>query len=131
MDDSRRYEPVDFGVDIIADDRATIVAVEGEADLITANYLQQTLLAALESAYALVVDLCGCSFMDSEGLQAILMARRVAARNGVPLAVSCHSASAAHLLFELTIADQIDVHESRDGALAAVAGAPGDQTANE
>jgi len=52
---------------------AAVVSVMGEVDLATAPALEQTLRgAAKDVAGELIVDLSGCSFLDSSGLRALL-----------------------------------------------------------
>jgi anti-sigma B factor antagonist len=53
-----------------------VVSVMGEVDLATAPALEQTLLAvAKDRAGQVIVDLSGCSFLDSSGLRALLATR--------------------------------------------------------
>ena len=53
-----------------------VVSVMGEVDRATAQALEQTLLeVADDRAGELIVDLSGCSFLDTCGLRALLVAR--------------------------------------------------------
>ena len=53
-----------------------VVSVMGEVDLATAPALEQTLLGAAEDRTGeVIVDLTGCSFLDSRGLGALIATR--------------------------------------------------------
>ena len=53
-----------------------VVSVMGEVDRATAQALEQTLLEVAEDrAGEVIVDLSGCSFLDTCGLRALLAAR--------------------------------------------------------
>ena len=53
-----------------------VVSVAGELDLATAPAFERTLLDVTESGTAeVIVDLTGCSFLDSTGLRALVAAR--------------------------------------------------------
>ena len=53
-----------------------VVSVMGEVDLATASALEQTLLGVEDDRPGeMIVDLSGCSFLDSSGLRALLATR--------------------------------------------------------
>jgi anti-anti-sigma factor len=52
-------------------ERATVATIRGEVDLSNADRLLDDLMAQVGAAPWLVVDLGGCSYMDSAGLQVI------------------------------------------------------------
>jgi anti-sigma B factor antagonist len=53
-----------------------VVSVMGEVDVATAPALEQTLLGVADAhADDVIVDLTGCSFLDSQGLSALIEAR--------------------------------------------------------
>ena len=52
-------------------DRATVVTVRGEVDLSNADRLLDELMARVGAKPWLVVDLSGCSYLDSAGLRVI------------------------------------------------------------
>ena len=55
---------------------APVVSVMGEVDLATAPALEQTLLGVAENGTGeVIVDLTGCTFLDSRGLGALLATR--------------------------------------------------------
>ena len=51
-----------------------LLSARGEVDLVTAPLLERSLEAALATTGAVELDLHGVSFMDSQGLRAILLA---------------------------------------------------------
>ncbi|MCE3554694.1 STAS domain-containing protein [Pseudonocardia sp. RS11V-5] len=73
-------------------DHATVVAIAGEIDLVTAAGLDETLQAELEAEPAvLVLDLTGVDFFTSVGLTAVALAQRGAEERGVALRVVADS----------------------------------------
>jgi anti-sigma B factor antagonist len=58
------------------DDGMSVVSVMGDVDLATAPVLERTLLDVTEAgAGGVIVDLTGCSFLDSHGLRALLVTK--------------------------------------------------------
>jgi anti-anti-sigma factor len=51
--------------------RATVASIDGEVDMSNADRLLDELMAHVGSAPWLVIDLTGCSYLDSAGLRAI------------------------------------------------------------
>jgi anti-sigma B factor antagonist len=82
------------------------VAVAGEVDAYTAPRMLAELLAALETDARLTVDLAGVTFMDSQGLAALLRARQEAERRGGQLRLERVSPRVRKLL-ELTRLDTV------------------------
>src|SRR4051812_18951045 len=74
----------------------TIVSVTGEIALASAPRLAAAMQAADTPT---VVDLCGCTFIDSSGL-AVLLSHNV--RPGTELAIACLPGSPPAKLFDLT-----------------------------
>ena len=52
-------------------ERATVATIDGEVDMSNADRLLDELMARVGSAPWLVIDLTGCSYLDSAGLRAI------------------------------------------------------------
>jgi anti-anti-sigma factor len=52
-------------------ERATVASIGGEVDISNADRLLDELMAHVGSAPWLVIDLTGCSYLDSAGLRAI------------------------------------------------------------
>ena len=72
------------------DSGAPVVSVMGEVDMATAPALEQALLDAAEDRTGtgeVIVDLTGCSFLDSRGLTTLIEARERLERSNRPLAV--------------------------------------------
>lgn len=65
----------DFGVTVEQLGQATVARVTGDLDLATSPELE-TAVAGLPSNGRLVIDLTGCTFLDSTGLRAIVLAGR-------------------------------------------------------
>lgn len=79
-----------FGIDTGIAGHATVVAVRGEVDLVTAPKLEQALgTAAAERPRGLIVDLTATSFFDSAGVHALLRSGSQAEADGVRLSVVC------------------------------------------
>ncbi len=95
--------------------------VQGEVDLGSGKRLEQELAALVDGGAAVVVNLCGCTFLDSSGLSALIRTARTTAEPG-RFAICCLPQGTVRHLFSLTRAHQLlPVHEDRDAAIAAVA----------
>jgi anti-sigma B factor antagonist len=79
---------------------ASRVMVEGEIDLLTSPQLRAALEAELASAEEVILDLSRTQFIDSSGLQAIVLAVQ-AQSDGHKLKVSSSLPAQAQRLFEL------------------------------
>jgi anti-sigma B factor antagonist len=100
---SRRFdaviEPLDSG--------AHVVSVMGEVDLATAPALEQTLLGVAEDrADEVIVDLTGCSFLDSNGLKALLATRARLERSNRRLALVLSNPNVLRI-FQITQSDEL------------------------
>jgi anti-anti-sigma factor len=69
-------DPVEVTVDGPGTPRSVRVAAAGEIDILTAPRLEAALRAALDAYDLVVVDLSGVTFMDAQGLNALLAAHR-------------------------------------------------------
>ena len=59
------------------DDGRPVLSVMGEVDLATAPVLEETLVDLVETGIGdVIVDLSGCSFLDSAGVRALVAASR-------------------------------------------------------
>jgi anti-anti-sigma factor len=74
------------------------IAVEGDLTIYSAAADKQALLAALEAAAALEVDLSRVAEMDTAGLQLLVLLKREAARRGKSMRLVAHSAAALGVL---------------------------------
>jgi anti-anti-sigma factor len=83
-------------------DRRTRIAVEGELDLLTSPSLASALDRGFAEADELFLDLSGVLFIDSAGLQAILVALQSHRSDGKALTISSSLPTQARRLFEIT-----------------------------
>jgi anti-sigma B factor antagonist len=110
----------------VIDDRATVVAVEGEIHVSTAPEFSAMLSATVDGGRtSLVLDLTGVMFIDSTGLSVLLNALRQVTHVGGQMAVVCSNPTVLRL-FEITRLDTtFDIHAELEPALAAVQAAAG------
>ena len=116
-----------FGVEVTSAVGGTaVVAVQGEADLHTAQELRAAINDAIDSgATSLVVDLSEATFIDSMTLGVLLGAvKRLRSIDG-HVSVVCKDANIRRI-FEITLLDRVfTLYRSRETALEAeVPGAP-------
>ena len=101
----------------IADSNHRIVAVGGEVDLYSAPALEQVLGEEADSGAPIVVDLTGCSYFDSSGLNVLLRLRKAL---GYAYPIVAPRAAAARRLFELAHVEELfALYETRGDAVAA------------
>ena len=116
-----------FGVEVTSAVGGTaVVAVQGEADLHTAQELRAVINDAIDSgATSLVVDLNDATFIDSMTLGVLLGAVKRLRSVGGHVSVVCADANIRRI-FEITLLDRVfTLYRSRDTALdAEVPGAP-------
>ncbi len=95
-----------------------VVAVEGEADLHTAQELRAAINDAIdEGATSLVVDLSDATFIDSMTLGVLLGAVKRLRPVGGQVSVVCTDVNIRRI-FEITLLDRVfALHRSRDMAL--------------
>ena len=79
---------------------AEIVAVTGDVDLATVDVLRARLTSALERGNKVVLDLREVSFMDTQGLAAVIEAERSSSASGTPFVV-VRAPATVHRLFEM------------------------------
>ncbi len=101
---------------VISDHGAIRVAVvDGEVDMASADHFERALVKSLASAH-LIVDLAGCTFLDSSGLRALVSASRQAHALGRRMVIA-RPASRVTQLLELTrIVDAIPVFDELEQA---------------
>jgi anti-anti-sigma factor len=108
------------------EDGIRVIAVRGELDLSTASDLEGPLEDVVASADAAVlVDLCGCEFIDSTGIALIVRTwQRLdqgADGDGSGRVVICSDNEQVRRVLEITgIELSIPIHRTRDEALAAL-----------
>lgn len=93
--------PPPFTTSVSTDEIASVVAVEGELDLETADAFDAAVEEALATGQAVVIDVTGCSFMDSTGLQRALRHREAASRAGQGFALALTPQGPVDRLVEL------------------------------
>lgn len=104
-----------------------MVSVSGEVDLATAPALARTLLDATEDPTGeLIVDLTGCTFLDSRGLRALIATRARLERSNRPLALVLTNPNVLRI-FQITQCDELfEIYPS----LQAAAGRHGNGNGN-
>jgi anti-sigma B factor antagonist len=105
---------VDFAIAVESRDDSFVVRVDGELDMANAAAFENAVASTTDPTHV-VVDLSGCTFLDSAGLRAITSALRRAE------AVSIVANDPAILrVLEITALDTMtSIHASLDDALAA------------
>ena len=83
---------------------ATLVSVEGELDLSTAEEVVEPTGLAVNADCPLILDLSACTFVDSTGLRYVLHAHTALADSGRAMAVVIRDAHVREL-FSLTAID--------------------------
>jgi anti-anti-sigma factor len=87
-----------------AADRA-VVALTGECDLEGRDAMTAALLAAVENARTVRVDLAGVTFLDSSGVHSLVVAHRAAEQAGGRLFVAGAEGAVARVLEVTGVAD--------------------------
>jgi anti-sigma B factor antagonist len=97
---------------------APVVSVMGEVDLATAPAFAQTLLGATEDwTGEVIVDLTGCSFLDSRGLGALLATRGRLGHSNRRLALVVTNRSVMRI-FQITQFDELfEIHPTLAAAV--------------
>jgi anti-sigma B factor antagonist len=108
-------------------DGTPVVSVLGEVDRATAQVLEQTLLGVTEDRTGeVIVDLSGCSFLDSRGLGALVATRRRLERSNRRLALVLSTTSVLRI-FQITGFDELfEIHPSLSAAVDRDANCNGD-----
>ena len=95
-----------------------VVSIMGEVDLATASAFEQTLRGVPEDRGGkLVVDLSGCSFLDTSGLRALLAARERHEPSSQRLALVLSNPNVMRI-FQLTkVAGLFEIYPTLDAAV--------------
>ncbi|MCW3005981.1 MAG: anti-sigma factor antagonist [Solirubrobacterales bacterium] len=101
---------------------ATVMAVGGELDAATTPELQASFARTLSSdgGDVVVLDLAGCTFVDSTGLHAIIDARELMRGTGGRLEVCCAENGPVARVIEVALPGMLDLHPTRRAALDAL-----------
>jgi anti-sigma B factor antagonist len=104
------------------DNGTPVVRVMGEVDLATAPALEEALLGVGDDRVgAVIVDLTGCTFLDSSGIRALLGARERLERSNRRLALAL-STQAVLRVFQITRLDELfEIYPSVGDASTATA----------
>ena len=103
----RRRHDRDIVVTVVEDTgRHLHLAVHGEIDLISARSLVTIVDLAIDGANQVILDLAGVSFMDSQGISALVLIARVARDHGSELVLTGARPTVARLL-EVTGVDRV------------------------
>jgi anti-anti-sigma factor len=114
-----------FSVRAGYDSGACVLDVRGELEISTVDSLQPAIEGALAASGPVVIDLCGTSFLDSQGLYALLVLRERLREQDRELAIACWPDGAVALLFQVSGTDRLfELRPSREAAIAAVIPAP-------
>jgi anti-sigma B factor antagonist len=107
-------------------DGVHVIAMRGELDVATAPRLCVRIDAACRAgSRRLLVDLTTAEFCDSVGLRALIGSRHEIRADGGRMAIAALGGSAVGRLFAVAAAHELlEVHESRDAALEALAPRP-------
>ena len=99
-----------------------IAKADGRIDGVNASAFEQGLRKVIEDGdKAVIVDLAGLSYISSAGLRAILLIAKTLSGRSAKFGL-CSLSPPIREVFEISGFDKIvDIHESRDEALAAVA----------
>jgi anti-sigma B factor antagonist len=100
------------------DSGTPVVSVLGEVDVATATALAQTLLGVTEDwTGEVIVDLTGCSFLDSRGLTALVATRARLDRSNRALALVVSNPGVLRI-FRITKCDELfEIYPSLDAAV--------------
>jgi anti-sigma B factor antagonist len=115
---------VDGILDIEHTPEVDVLILRGEHDLSTQTSLQGRIDQALDAGKSVVVDLSAAEFIDSTVLAAILHGQRRAADGydgrGLAIVAPPGAAFVTRMLSLVHIDDQVEVHRSRDSAVASL-----------
>src|SRR5438309_690665 len=102
-------------------DGVLVLVIRGDVDTRTSAALIADFEAAATGSGAVVLDLCGASFMDSAALYAVMVLRRRLAERSRRLAVTYSPEGAVATIFHVSGAQELfTIHASRAAAVAAV-----------
>jgi len=90
----------EFSVNVTTENSTEFVAVTGDVDLATVGVLRAELTGALERGEKVVLDLREVSFMDTQGLAAVIEAQQASAASGTRFVV-VRAPATVHRLFDM------------------------------
>jgi anti-sigma B factor antagonist len=96
-----------------------IIEAAGEIDMATASRLTEAVEAATDPCRRVVVDLSAVTFLDSSGLNALVVCRRSLNARDVELRVVSPSDNVVRQVFEIAqLGEELGVVDTFDEALA-------------
>lgn len=99
-----------------------LIAFYGELDAAAAPDLRARLAAATRPpAGCLLIDLCGCSFIDSLGIATLVGGAREMVDRGCPAAIACDHPSVRRTLSLTGVDEIVEIYWTRDEAVSALA----------
>lgn len=107
---------VEVHVEASPDGGATVVRVAGELDLATSSELDDALEGA-DLAGRVVVDLSGCTFLDSSALRVLVQGARAAEAAGGAIALVTNDPGILRVLEIATTDTMLPVHDTVESAL--------------
>jgi anti-anti-sigma factor len=101
-------------------DGSVVAQLGGEVDMSNASYVRDQLLASMSNeAIALVLDISGCRYLDSAGIEVLFDVSRRLARRRQELRIVMPPSSPLRRVIELTeVHTAAPVYESLEGALS-------------
>jgi anti-sigma B factor antagonist len=95
------------------DNGTPVVSVMGDVDRATASTLERSLMDVTEAGTGeVIVDLTGCSFLDSRGLRALIATRGRLKRSDRPLALVLSNPSVMRILEITHFDEQFEIYPS-------------------
>jgi anti-sigma B factor antagonist len=121
--------PFEVQVEVLQEDDVHAFRLSGELDQASAPELREPLIEAIDSgAKRVLIDLSDCGFIDSTGLSVLVRAQQqlhAEEGNSRRLAICCPDEDVRRLL-EITGLDRaMELHDSREDAMAALTGLSG------
>jgi anti-sigma B factor antagonist len=102
-----------------------LIAFYGELDAAAAPDLKARLAQVTEPPTScLLIDLCGCSFIDSLGIATVLAGARAMLARKRSAAIACDHPSVRRTLALTGVDEVVEVYWSRDEAVSALTGDP-------
>ena len=102
---------VEFRVEPSENGDATIVRVEGDLDMATAPELEEALERA-DFSKRIVIDLAGCTFLDSSAVRALVATARAAEQAGGDVALVTRDPGILRVLEIASVDMMLPVHET-------------------
>ena len=107
----------ELAIEVERGEAATLVALRGDLDLVTAGELRECLVKVIDDGERIVVDLEGVGFLDSAGLGILVGGLKRARTAGGELELVCSGRDVLKPL-EITGLDRVfTIHPGRDDAL--------------